>query len=147
MDYQAGYDTALAPWRILLSKLDTLRIERSMSILALVHTRVSPYTNPAGPNYDKHMPDFNKKTWGLTHRWADVILFLNFYTDTTKDKSGKIKGTGGQRRIIYTTNCATHVAGNRYGLPEEISAGNSGKEAWGNFMTALKEAKQNGSEQ
>ncbi len=145
--YQRGFEVSLAQWGILLNKLDTLRTERGMSILCLAHTRVAPYVNPEGPDYDRYTPDVHKKTWGLTHRWADAVLFLNFYTDVSKDRSGKAKGLGGQQRIIYTVRHAAYDAKNRHGLPEEISAGNSGKEAWTNFVTALREAKQNGSEQ
>jgi len=142
--YQRGYEIALTPWRLFLESLDQLRLKRTMSIMLLCHTKIAPYANPEGPDYDRFTPDLHRKTWGLTHRWADAVLFLNFYTMTEKEKTGKIKGRGGQERIIYTTRHATYDAKNRHGLPEEISAGNSGKEAWDNLTAALKEARQNG---
>ena len=31
-----------------------------------------------GPDYDRFQPDVTPKTWSLTHKWADAVLFWNF---------------------------------------------------------------------
>lgn len=49
-----------------------------MTIFALCHTKVKPFKNPLGPHYDRFQPDMHEKTWGLSHKWADAVLFGNF---------------------------------------------------------------------
>jgi AAA domain len=141
--FMTGYDSALADWRILLDALDQLRVQRRMSILLLAHTKISTFKNPEGADYDRYCVDIHHKTWSLTHRWADLVLFTNFvaFVEAKKnDTTGKAKG--GSRRMIYTTRTAAYDAKNRHGLPEQIDAGRSAAEAWTNFVTALQASKQ-----
>ncbi len=142
MGYMRGYEVALADWRQMLSMLDTLREVRRMSILLLSHTRVKTFKNPEGADYDRWTPDMHDKTWGLTHKWADAILFLNYETfvDEANPKK-KGKASSSQTRIMYTERHAAYDAGNRFGLPSEIIMGNSGQEAWNAFLSALTAAR------
>jgi hypothetical protein len=137
--YMTGYDVSLADWRLFLDALDRLREQRRMAILALCHTRISTYKNPEGPDFDRFTPDLHPKTWGLTHKWADFVLFLNFtvHVDAGKNQ-GKAKGKGGTRRTFYTQRTATYDAKNRHGLPEQIDAGDSAAEGWANLMAAMR---------
>ncbi len=135
-----GYDVSCAEWRLLLSALDRLREEKKMAIIGLCHTKVTPFRNPAGADFDRYQPAVHAKTWELTHRWADIVLFANYYTSTEK-QDGRAKGIGGQDRIMYTVRHAAYDAKNRAGLPEEIDMGTTGKEAWTNFIEAMKTAK------
>lgn len=139
--YMQGYDVALNDWRLLLADLDSLREQRKMSIIMLCHSKVETFKNPEGPDYDRYQPAMHRKTWEITHRWADVILFGQFQAFAEGDKR---KATGGQQRVIYTQRHAAYDAGNRYGLPEEIDCGDSAKEAWANFSAAMKAAKSKG---
>lgn len=100
MGYMRGYEVALSDWRELLTVLDALRAQKRMALLCLVHTRVASFKNPEGPDFDRYVPDMHAKTWGLTHKWADAVLFGNFYVDTKKEGSKRI-GIGGQERLIY----------------------------------------------
>lgn len=136
--YQRGFEVSLADWREFLRMLDRLREKRRMALIALVHTKVANFKNPEGPDYDRYSPDLNGKTWSLTHKWADIVLFGNFYTEVKAERGRKGKGLGGQQRVLYTTRHAAYDAKNRHGLPEEISMGGSGAEAWSNFVNALK---------
>jgi hypothetical protein len=141
--YMTGYEVALADWRRLLDALDRLRSSRRMSILALAHSRITTFKNPEGSDYDRYTVDLHPKTWSLTHRWADLVLFANFvaHIDARKgDARGKARG--GSRRVIYTTRTAAFDAKNRHGLPEQIDAGRSAAEAWANFAAALQAGKQ-----
>ena len=141
--YMTGYDVALADWRAFLDTLDRLRAQRRMSILALAHTKISPFRNPEGPDYDRYTVDLHHKTWSLTHKWADLVLFSNFVAHVEarrNDETGKAKG--GSRRVLYTTRTAAYDAKNRHGLPEQIDAGQSAAEAWDHFMAALQAGKQ-----
>jgi hypothetical protein len=136
--YMAGYDVALADWRGFLNALDQLRAQRRMSILALAHTKITPFHNPEGPDYDRYTVDLHHKTWGLTHKWADLVLFCNFVAHI----DAKGKAWGGSRRMIYTTRTAAYDAKNRHGLPEQIDASNSAAKAWSNLVAALQAARQ-----
>lgn len=138
MGYMRGYEVSLADWRKLLIALDNIREKRRMAIVGLCHTNVKPFKNPEGPDYDRYQPEMHSKTWGLTHKWADAILFINFETFVNEDNAKrKGKATSSQARIMYTERHAAYDAGNRFGLPAEIEMGSSGQEAWNNFKAAL----------
>jgi hypothetical protein len=141
LSYMQGYETSLADWRELLTWLDALRAKKRMAIIGLCHTKVVQFRNPEGADYDRYAPDCHPKTWSLTHKWADHVLFANFFTDVSKGDGNRAKGKGGQDRVLYTVRHAAYDAKNRAGLPEEIDLGTSAAEGWGNFTTALKAAK------
>jgi hypothetical protein len=138
--YNKGYEVSLPEWSGLLGKLDRLRAERKMTVLLLCHTRVRPFRNPEGPDYDRYQPDVHEKTWGLSHKWADCVLFGNFEVTVQVDKADakKGKGTGGACRLMYTERHAAYDAKNRLGLTPEIEMGSSPSEAWTNFLGAIK---------
>jgi len=141
-NYQKGYEIALADWRNFLASLDMLREVRKMSILCLCHVRVKTFKNPEGADYDRWTPDIHEKTWGLTHKWSDAVLFMNYETFVNeKDPKKKGKATSTQQRIMFTERHAAYDAKNRFGLPSEIELGNSGQEAWNAFLNTLKQAK------
>jgi hypothetical protein len=141
--FMTGFEVALADWRVLLDALDQLREKRRMSILALAHTRISTFRNPEGADYDRFTVDLHHKTWSLTHKWSDLVIFANFvaHIDTKKqDTKGKAKG--GSRRVLFTTRTAAFDAKNRHGLPDQIDCGHSAAEAWAHFAAALQAGKQ-----
>jgi hypothetical protein len=145
--YQKGPEVALSEWRSFLGMLDRLRVERRMTIFGLCHTKVANYKNPCGPDYDRYQPDMDRRTWALTAKWSDVILFGNFEDSVTAIKENKKtgeqkgKGVGGRDRILYTEKTAAYDAGNRIGLPGEIEMGNSPQEGWAKFLVALKKGR------
>ncbi len=138
--YQRGFETALSPWREFLTALDRLRDERGMSVVLLAHTRVRQFKNPIGPDFDRYCADVHDKTWALTHRWADAVLFANYFV-VVDEEGMRAKGKGGQQRILYTEYDAAYDAKNRYGLPAEIQMGSSGAEAWKNLADAIRAAR------
>lgn len=140
--YQAGYKVALNDWRQLLSALDRLREVKRMGVVLLAHTKVKPFKNPEGLDYDRYTPDLNDETWSVTHGWADMVLFANYDVQAKKEHGqSRAKGAGGMARFLYTTRMPAWDAKHRHGLPELISMGGSGKEAWANFVTALREGR------
>lgn len=139
LNFHKGYETAMGDWAQLLSLLDELRTKRRMAIIGLCHTKVAPFRNPQAADYDRYQPDLHKYTWSLTHRWADIVLFANFEDVVTeKDPKKKGKASGGQTRILYTQRHAAYDGKNRHGLPSEIEMGDSGADAWANFLKAMK---------
>lgn len=141
--YMQGFEVSLADWREMLSLLDRLRNEKNMGIICLCHTKVAPFRNPEGADYDRYAPDMHAKTWSLTHKWADLVGFMNFEVHL-EEKGTRAKAKGGQTRLLYTERHAAYDAKNRLGLPPEIDLGQSAQEAWKNFTTAVSAAK-NGS--
>lgn len=138
--YMSGYEVSLADWRIFLAKLDALRERRRMAILLIAHSKVSQFRNPEGADYDRYTVDLHPKTWSLTGKWADIVMFANYFTVVEKE-DGRHKAYGGKQRVLYTERTASWDAKNRHGLPEQISMGASGAEAWANFVEALKTAR------
>lgn len=141
--YMRGYEVALGEWRLLLNALDRLRETKRMAIVCLCHTKVKTFRNPEGADYERYQADMHDKTWGLSHKWADVVLFGNFEVtvmdgrkEAASDKKGK--GVGGKSRMIYTERSAAYDAKNRLGLPPEIEMGTSPQEAWANYVQAVK---------
>jgi hypothetical protein len=144
--YARGYEVSLGEWRKFLNMLDTLRATKRMGIFLLCHTKVKPFKNPSGSDYDRYQPDVHEKTWSLTHKWADVVLFGNFETvvktaDRAADITKKGKGMGGTARMLYTERTAAYDAKNRLGLPPEIEMGDTADDAWKNFSSAVRNAK------
>jgi AAA domain len=145
LSYNAGYEVSLEPLRQFLNLLDRLRVERKMAIVFLGHTRVRTFKNPEGPDFDRYVPDLNEKTWGVVHRWLDMVGFLSFETvvgEVQKTGVGKKgKGRGGTRRVMYTERTAAYDAKNRLGLPESIDMGTRPEDSWANFAEALRQAR------
>ena len=142
--YQQGYDVSLSDWRHFINALDRLRDERNMSVMILAHSKISPFKNPEGPDYDRYNVDVHHKTWSLTHKWADMVLFVNYDVSFAKADQGKAKGkaVGGQVRIIYTEHHAAFDAKNRHNLPAEIDLGQDGpKAAWDALSKAIREGR------
>ena len=139
MAYHKGYEIAAnSDWVDLLDKLDACR-DRGMSVVLLGHTRVAPFKNPEGEDYDRFQPDLHKKTAAALTRWADAVLFANYYTEVEDGK-----GKGGKSRVLYTEYSPAVDAKNRLGLPPVLDMGSNGTEAWSNLVGAIKEARSNG---
>lgn len=120
--FQKGYDVSIAEWLLLLQRLDQLHQEKNVGVILLSHSRVRLFKNPMGPDFDKYLADCHEKTWAVTAKWADAILFGTFQTVTEEDrKSKRVKGTGGTQRVLYTEQTDAYVAKNRYGMPSAIA--------------------------
>ena len=151
LSYNKGYEVSLSDIRGFLASLDALRAAKRMTIFMLCHTKVKNFKNPDGPDYDRYQPDMHEKTWGLIHKWADVVLFGAFSATVVgqrgkeeTDVSKRGKGTGGTSRILYTSRRAAWDAKNRIGLPEEIDMGSSPREAMLAFREEIKGARERG---
>lgn len=141
-NYSAGDRyVAAVPMRELTVALDRLREKRQMAVILLAHTIVANYKNPVGPDYDRFVPDLYKDTWNLLYGWSDIVLF-GYYEVFAEKEKGQAKAKGiGSSRMMATVKSAVADAKNRSGLTEPIEMGNSGKEAWQNFVTAIKSAR------
>lgn len=139
MSYGRGPDMAQEEWIKFLTLLDKVRETRRLAIICLTHTKVKTFKNPEGDDYDRYTPDMHEKTWGLSHKWADVVLFGNYETFAKKNKGElKAKAVQSTRRLFYTQRTAAWDAKNRLNLPAEIEQGNSASDAWRAFFEAAK---------
>jgi len=138
-NYQQGPDVAVNDWLLLLQRLDQLRTAQGMTILLLSHTKVGPFKNPSGDDYDRYMADCHQKTWAPTCKWADAVL-LGKYVDVVAkedDSNRKGKGTGMDSRVIYTRYRNSWDAKNRYGMPESIDLTDNPADNWNLIDAAI----------
>lgn len=129
LSYHKGYDLSVNDWLGLLARLDELRMKHRVWIVLLSHIQVRPFKNPLGEDFDRYVPDCHAKTWDVTKRWADCVLFGNFFTVTEK-KDGRHKGVGGTERVLYTERRDSFDAKNRYGLAPVIDIPNDPTRVW-----------------
>lgn len=133
--FQKGYEVSVSEWLKLLGRLDHLRRTHGTTIVFLGHSRIRPFKNPDGPDYDRYASDANDKTWAVTAKWADAVFFGKFEAvidggDTgDKAKKGKGVGVGGQRRM-YAERRDAFDAKNRYGMPESFLMPEVPAETW-----------------
>ncbi len=131
-----GDAMAAKEWVKFLDLLDSVRIKRRMAVIILHHAKVKTFSDPAGKSWDQWRPEAVEKLWSSTHKWADVILFGGFKTTVTKDE----KATG-ESRYIRSDASGAVVAGNRYGLPTELTAKPGAENLWKVFADALAKAR------
>lgn len=140
--FQKGYDVSVSEWLILLQRLDRLRAKRNIPIIILSHSKVRPFKNPMGSDFDRYIADCHEKTWGVTHKWADCVLFGTFVTVAVEDKKTKRnKGIGGVDRIVYTERRDAYDAKNRFGMPPQIDIPADHTQVYSTIMSAIDGAK------
>jgi len=135
VSYQKGYDVAITEWLKLLAALDRLK-DKGVVIVILSHCKVKSFKNPMGADYDRYVSDVHDKTWAVTAKWADAVLFGNFFTVVETARSSKPealrkgKGIGGTERVIYTERRDAFDAKNRYNMPPVIDIPNEPDKMW-----------------
>ena len=129
--YGRGYKIFPSEWMKMLGRLDSLNA-RGMLVIVLAHATVKPFDDPESAKYDRYRIDLNDHIEAPMKRWADAILFGNFYTAVVKDneKAAKGKGKGGRERHIYTNRCAAYDAKNGYRMPDDIILPNDPAQNW-----------------
>jgi len=138
LHYYKGYDTTAKYWKVFTKKLDELRRKRKMTIVCLAHSKRAKQKNPLGEDYQSYNLDLHEYNANHVRQWADVIMFFDFLTII--DDSGKAKG--GKLRIAYCEGEAGFEAKNRNSLPAKFELGSSSREAFGNFIKAIKKEKE-----
>ena len=142
LGYQRGYDLAISEWLKLLAALERLQFSAAaIDVLLLGHAQIRPFKNPMGADYDHYVCNCHAKTWGVTEKWADTVLFGTFASvvDTPKPGAKKGKGIGGTQRVLYTDHRDAFDAKNRFGLPPEIEIPNDRTMAWSTLADLLKD--------
>ena len=125
-----GYPMVVDRWGDFLKGFSALREDKDMMIVMLCHADVKKYQPPLGDEYDIYTPKlYGKKDKSVTslallQEFSDAILFGNYKVLTKDVGEGFAKrkqAIGNPERILYCgSNNPTFVAGNRYGLPDEL---------------------------
>lgn len=135
--YQQGpKNAAKTDWPLFVDRLQGIQAA-GINVIVLAHSQVKVFNNPDGPDYDRFIPYLDKESWQVVHRWAKAVFFYNFDVDVDKKGLKNKAKKGSERRYIYTSWSPAYDAKNRYGLPDHIDAGSSGKEAYANFVKAF----------
>ncbi len=135
--FQTGYDVSIAEWNLFTQKLDALHAKGSIIIL-LSHSQIRPFKNPSGPDYDRFVADSHHKTWAVTCKWADCVLFGHFLTVIDQKKGGRAKGIGGRDRVLHSEHTDAWDAKNRYGMAETIKMPEDPSLMWETIHKAIK---------
>lgn len=135
--YQAGHKKLPDLWKQVFDKLTVLRERRGMVILFIAHSQVKRYDSPITESYDRVQLKMHKQSADILTEWVDGLLFANqqVYIDKTEVGFKKTvrRGVGGDR-VLHTVESPAYIAGNRYGLPEELPLD------WPSFIEAFNAA-------
>lgn len=120
--YGKGYVAALDLWREYIDGLNGLRNDKGMAVVQIAHTDVKRFDAPDAEPYDRYVIKLHKAASALLMEHSDCILFANYRVSTVKadvgfgQKKGRAVGSG--ERLLYTSERPSHIAKNRYGMPE-----------------------------
>lgn len=142
--YGKAYSFANDLFGQFLNTCDQLATYAKINIVLTCHVFASRVTDPINGEYDSwdlllHSPK-NQKTYGkreMLTQWADVIGFLHepmivIKSDDSKVVRGVSKNVG---RVLGMTRTFSYVAGNRYGVENEIQIPKEG--GWNEMAKAI----------
>ena len=128
-------------WNTILRSLDRIRNERGLAIVLVAHAKVEKFEDPESQPYDRYSPRLEKSAAAMLCEWCDAVLFAQFRIRTESKDLGfkktrtiaKAVGAGGGERVIRTVGGPACVAGNRFGLSDDLPL------SWPAFMEAISE--------
>lgn len=142
--YGKAYNLANEEFDSILAKLDTLAVTYGINVVITCHVFSGKVMDPTAGEYDTwdlllHSPK-NQKTYGKRERitqWADVLGFMYepvfvSKTDTHSKAMSQNKG-----RVLGMTRTPGYVAGNRFGIAEEVQIPAPPANGWNTFANVL----------
>lgn len=119
ISYGKGYTYLMESFGKLLDLLSEV-MEHGRNVCLVSHAIMRKFERPDESGaYDRFELKLTKKVAPMVKEWADMLLFCDYKTYVTTDKSGKAKASGGAR-VIRTTHNPCWDAKNRFGLPDEL---------------------------
>jgi len=109
--YGDGYEALLTKWRELLFALESARA-KNREVILVAHVQSKIHEDPMLGNYSKFIAALQKRCWGVTHRWADAVLFAQYEQGMVENR---VVMTG--ERVLRTVAGSGYDAKNRWGLP------------------------------
>lgn len=126
--YGKAYQYANELFHGFLSKCDWLATHGKINIILTCHVFAAKIIDPTAGEYDSwdlllHSPK-NQKVYGkreMLTQWADLVGFLHepIYVSEGKTLNKGISANRG--RVLAVTRTPSYVAGNRYGMIDDIS--------------------------
>ena len=136
-----GYLAADDTWRCLLEGITALRDERGMTAILLAHCEVKRFDPPESEPYDRYQPKLQSRASALVQEYVDAVLLANYRVtlvkDDPRDKDSRVRGVGGGARVIYTTERPSHLAKNRYRMPDQIPLPDDPAAMWNSLAEHL----------
>jgi hypothetical protein len=133
--YGKGAVIAADYWRSVLDRLNDLRNDKGMTIILIAHCQIKRFDSPETEPYDRYMPKLQERSSALVQEWCDCVFFANYRTIVKSEDVGfnnKVsRGITTGERLIYTSEKPSHLAKNRFNLPETIPL------SWDAFVDAL----------
>ncbi|RKM55437.1 ATP-binding protein [Butyrivibrio sp. CB08] len=120
--YGKGYTYLREAFADFLKALDSV-IEAGVNVVICCHTQIKKFELPDEQGaYDRYELKLSKQVSPLVREWCDIQLFANFktYVVSTENNKNHHKGTGGTKRVMYSSHTASWDAKNRHGLPDEM---------------------------
>ncbi len=122
--YAKGYKFALTYWNRFLKGLEILRNDKGMMIILIAHCQIEKFEDPERAAYDRYGPRLHKHASALIREWSDEVLFACYEVDVLKEDAGfgqkRAKAKSQGKRIMRTTERASHMAKNRLSMPDEL---------------------------
>lgn len=138
--YGKGAVIAADYWRQVLDGLNALRNDKAMAVILIAHSQIKRFDSPETEPYDRYMPKLQDRSSALVQEWCDGVFFVNQKTIVKKEDVGFNKevrrGITTGERLLYTTEKPSHLAKNRFALPDTIGL------SWSAFIDALAPLKQ-----
>lgn len=120
--YGKGYQFAMSLWGDVIHKLDALRSDRGMNIVAIAHSHIKNISDPStNQSYDRFTLKLNERASALWREYAECVLFCTYDTVVKEDKNGKTKAYSNGERIMFTEWRPGMDAKNRYNLPFKMA--------------------------
>jgi hypothetical protein len=129
-----GHFVAVEEMRTLIAKLDKIA-DTGRTVICTAHCQYENVNNLMGSDYKRYTLKVNKHMAALFAEAFDVILFAKKEIIVkegmfTGDKK-RIKAIGGEKRVMYTCEAASHLAKSRYTLPATMEF------SWANYAKAV----------
>jgi len=142
--YGKAYLLANAEFSQILGFLDVLAVQFGINIVFTCHAFSSRLLDPTAGEFDSwdillHSPK-NAKTYGkreIITQWADIVGFI--YEPIVVSESGRVsRGVSQNRgRLIGVSRTPAYVAGNRFGMVEEIKLPTPPNNSWNALANAV----------
>ena len=118
--YGKGYAEAVNYWSEFVKALKGLT-KMDKTVILIAHTAIETYTPPESDPYDRYMLKLHKRAHALLVESADVIGFMQQKThliDVESSFGNKKRGVTTKSKMMLFTEKASHIAKNRYSLPD-----------------------------
>ncbi|EIP99354.1 hypothetical protein OpiT1DRAFT_03868 [Opitutaceae bacterium TAV1] len=120
--YGKGWTYLREAWSRFLADLDAIATT-GMHVVILAHSVTQKIALPGQPAaYDTFSLKLDPKNSERLKEWASMILFLNYDVQVQKGKDGRMRGVGGDERVLFTSPSAAWIAKNRFGLDPVLTA-------------------------